>query len=122
MKRIGAALLWIAGAYCVVRALVEPFVLNFSDPSTYRYDWGGPSLVGVLFVHCGLGVLAATLMAWRLMRSSSRRLTADRPAPPSDEEAGTGRPMTSLGTGRAHTLATAGASLTGQRHAEAAHR
>ncbi|MFG1605444.1 hypothetical protein [Actinoplanes sp. NPDC049265] len=145
MKRIGAALLWIAGAYCVARALIEPFVIDFSDPSTYRHDWGGPTLVGVLFVHCGLGVLAAALMAWRLMRRSSLRLTADRPAPPSaDDDAGGPEPgvgahrvgpLAGVGAGRGRSMAGVGAGLArqqergaqgGQDHqertAEAAHR
>jgi hypothetical protein len=74
MKRIGVVLLWFAGVYFVARAIVEPFVIDVNDPSTYQHDWGGPHLAGVLLVHCGLGVLAATLMAWRLMRRTSRRL------------------------------------------------
>lgn len=87
MKRIGSALLWLAGVYFVASALFEPFTIDFGDPSTYQHDLGGPSLIGVLFVHCGLGVLAAALMAWRLMRSSSLRLQADRSAPPPDGDA-----------------------------------
>ena len=76
MKRIGAGILWFIGIYFVVRALAEPFVIDVNDPSTYQHDWGGPHLAGVLLVHCGLGVVAAALMAWRLIRrSSKRRLT-----------------------------------------------
>ena len=74
MKRIGVAFLWFAGVYFVARAIVEPFVIDVIDPSTYQHDWGGPHLAGVLLVHCGLGVIAASLMAWRLMRRTSRRL------------------------------------------------
>ena len=74
MKRFGVAILWIIGLYFVVRALAEPFVIDLNDPATYRNDWGGPSLTGVLLVHCGLGLVAAALMAWRLMRRSSVRL------------------------------------------------
>jgi hypothetical protein len=83
MKRIGVATLWVIGIYFVARALAEPFVIDVNNPASYRHDWGGPHLAGVLLVHCGLGVVAAALMAWRLMRRSSRRLPgtgrADRP-------------------------------------------
>jgi hypothetical protein len=93
MKRIGVATLWVIEIYFVARALAEPFVIDVNDPATYRHDWGGPHLAGVLLVHCGLNVVAAALMAWRLMRRSSRRLRrrmperpagrdADRPGPP----------------------------------------
>jgi hypothetical protein len=78
MKRWGVGLLWLVGLYFVVRALAEPFVITMNDPATYRHDWGGPHLAGVLLVHCGPGVVAAALMAWRLMRRSSKRLR--RPA------------------------------------------
>ena len=71
MKRIGVALLWAVGIYLVLRAIAEPFVIDMNDPATYQHDWGGPSLAGVLLVHCGPGVVSAALMAWRLMRRSS---------------------------------------------------
>ena len=74
MKRIGVGILWIIGLYFVARAVAEPFVIDLNDPATYQHDWGGPSLAGVLLVHCGLGLAAAALMAWRLMRRSSVRL------------------------------------------------
>ena len=62
------------GLYLVVRAVAEPFVIDMSDPATYRNDWGGPSLPGVLLVHCGPGVVAAIAIAMALIRgrSSSR--------------------------------------------------
>ena len=74
-------LLWILGAYLVVRAVAEPFVIDVTDPATYRNDWGGPHLAGVLAVHCGPGIVAAALMgraALRRFRSSG----APRPARP----------------------------------------
>jgi len=85
MKRFGVVTLWIIGLYFVARAIAEPFVIDLNDPATYQNDWGGPSLTGVLLVHCGLGVVAAALMAWRLMRRSSVRLrrgTGRQPAAP----------------------------------------
>ncbi|BBH68725.1 hypothetical protein ACTI_54100 [Actinoplanes sp. OR16] len=80
MKRIlGAAV----ALYFVVRAVAEPFVIDVSDPATYRSDWGGPSLAGVLLVHCGPGVLAAILLGLAFRRWWRRHLTteADRALP-----------------------------------------
>lgn len=105
MKRIGVALLWAVGIYLVLRAIAEPFVIDMNDPATYRNDWGGPGLAGVLLVHCGLGVVSAAVMAWRLMRRSSIRLRRSRRPPggpgSADEpgarpvHVGTGLPLTS---------------------------
>lgn len=76
MKRItliaGAAL----GLYLVVRAVVELFVINWTDPASYRNDWGGPSLAGVLAVHCLPGLVAvAAFVTWALRRGSARAAT-----------------------------------------------
>jgi hypothetical protein len=72
MKTIGVAVLWVLGIYLIGRAIVEPFVIDMNDPSTYHLDWGGPHLAGVLAVHCGPGIVAAALM----IRSLSRRRRA----------------------------------------------
>jgi hypothetical protein len=66
----------ILGIYLAGRAIVEPFVINASDPSTYRNDWGGPSLAGVLAVHCGPGLLAAGGAVWWFVRTVRRRRAA----------------------------------------------
>ncbi|WP_433724149.1 hypothetical protein ACQP2Y_02430 [Actinoplanes sp. CA-051413] len=68
MKRIGVVLLWIIGLYFVARAVVEPFVIDLTDPATYHLDWGGPHLAGVLAVHCGPGIVAAALMVRSLLQ------------------------------------------------------
>jgi hypothetical protein len=73
MKRIGQLILWIFGFYLIVRAIAEPFVIDMSDPATYRQDWGGPHLAGVLAVHCGPGVVAAALMVWVIVRRRHAR-------------------------------------------------
>jgi hypothetical protein len=70
------ALIWIGslfGVYLILRAIVEPFVIDLDDPTTYSKDWGGPHLAGVLLVHCGPGVLSAVLLglAWRRRRAAS---------------------------------------------------
>ncbi|GII04050.1 hypothetical protein [Planobispora takensis] len=72
MWKIIKILGFVVGAYLIVRAVAEPFVIDMSDPATYRNDWGGPGLAGVLAVHCGPGVVAAGLMTWALMRRRSR--------------------------------------------------
>jgi hypothetical protein len=62
MKKLLAALGTVLGLYLIARAIVEPFVIDFGDASTYRRDWGGPSLAGVLLVHCGPGVVSAVVI------------------------------------------------------------
>ena len=75
-RRLGTALGALLGIYLIVRALAEPFVIDVTDPGTYRHDWGGPSLAGVLLVHCGPGLLAA---AWAVttVRRRSREKRGD---------------------------------------------
>ncbi len=72
LKRIGVGLGLVVGAYLIVRAVAEPFVIDMTDPATYRTDWGGPSLPGVLLVHCGPGVAASLTMVWALRRRRER--------------------------------------------------
>ena len=59
MKRVALVAWLVVTAYLIVRAIVELFAIDYSDPSSYQHDWGGPSLVGVLAVHVLPGVLAA---------------------------------------------------------------
>ena len=73
-------LLWVLGVYLVVRAVAEPFVIDMSDPATYRNDWGGPHLAGVLAVHCGPGIAAAALMGRGVLRRVALRRVALRRA------------------------------------------
>lgn len=72
MRRILQTIGFALGAYLIVRAVVEPFAIDMSDPATYRDDWGGPGLAGVLAVHCGPGIVAAVVMTWVLLRRRSR--------------------------------------------------
>jgi hypothetical protein len=62
----------VIGLYLLGRALAEPFVIDLADPATYRDDWGGPSLFGVLLVHCGPGLAAGALMVRALARHGHR--------------------------------------------------
>lgn len=68
MRKIVSVLGLVLGLYLIVRAIVEPFVIDFHDPATYRNDWGGPSVAGVLTVHCGLGLVAAVLIVAAFVR------------------------------------------------------
>jgi hypothetical protein len=75
MKAIGIVVAYLVGAFLVVRAVVELVTIDYGDASSYEDDWGGPSLVGVLAVHCLPGVIAAALMiwgAWRLRKNTVR--------------------------------------------------
>jgi len=59
----------VVGYLFVGRGIGELFMIDLRDPSSYRNDWGGPSLAGVLAVHSGpaVVVLGATL-AWFVRR------------------------------------------------------
>ena len=63
----------VVGLYLVARAIAEPFLIDMSDPATYRDDWGGPSLFGVLLIHCALGLLAGALLLTAHLRRRSAR-------------------------------------------------
>ncbi|MGH3728659.1 MAG: hypothetical protein ACRDTU_07875 [Micromonosporaceae bacterium] len=78
MKRTLIIVGYAIGFYFIVRAILEPVVIDVTDPATYRDDWGGPSLAGVLLVHCGPGVLAAILIVRHLGGFRGRRRPAER--------------------------------------------
>jgi hypothetical protein len=73
MRRMATVVGFVFGLYLVGRAIVEPFVIDMSDPSSYRHDWGGPSLLGVLAVHCAPGLIAAAAMTMVLIRRRRAR-------------------------------------------------
>ncbi|MEQ4302668.1 hypothetical protein ABNF97_14915 [Plantactinospora sp. B6F1] len=79
MKKSLGAVGILFGLYLIVRAVAELFVIDMTDPASYREDWGGPSLAGVLLVHCGPGVAAAVLIGltarswWRGRTAAGRR-------------------------------------------------
>jgi hypothetical protein len=55
--------------------VLELVTIDYGDASSYRDDWGGPSLLGVLAVHCLPSVIALVAMVWglrRLRRAGSR--------------------------------------------------
>jgi hypothetical protein len=78
MRKILTGFAVLLGLYLVARAVAEPFVIDMTDPATYQRDWGGPSLIGVLLVHCGPGVISAILLVlWLRRRRAPER--AGRP-------------------------------------------
>ena len=67
----------VLAGFLIVRAVVELFAIDFSDPSSYATDWGGPSLAGALLVHCLPGILAAIgLVVWWRRRRANDGTTA----------------------------------------------
>ena len=65
----------VVGAFLVARGIAEFFLVNYSDPGSYRLDWGGPSLAGVFAVHSGPGsavLIGTAVFTWRSMRSRGR--------------------------------------------------
>jgi uncharacterized membrane protein HdeD (DUF308 family) len=71
MRKVGIALALIVGVFLIVRGVVELLIIDYSNPSSYAEDWGGPSLAGVLLVHVGPGILALLLIGayWRRSRT-----------------------------------------------------
>jgi hypothetical protein len=78
MRRVAIALGLIGGIFFIVRAVVELVTIDYSDPTSYAEDWGGPSLAGVLLVHCGVGVIATIWIGAFLWRRRSNRSGARR--------------------------------------------
>lgn len=66
-RRALTAVLLLIGVYLILRAAVEPFLIDYGNPADYAADWGGPSLLGVLAVHMVPGIVSAVLLAlwWR---------------------------------------------------------
>ena len=61
MRRLGWVVGIVIGVFFVIRAIVELFTIDFSDPASYQDDWGGPSLFGVLLVHVSPGFVAVAV-------------------------------------------------------------
>jgi hypothetical protein len=66
MRKALLALAVVAGTYLVARGVAELFLIDYTDPASYRHDWGGPSLFGVLAVHCGPGLLCLVALGHAL--------------------------------------------------------
>ena len=68
MKTIGIVSAYLIGAFFVVRAIVEVIMIDYGDSSFYEDDWSGPTLIGVLAVHCLPGAIALALRVWGARR------------------------------------------------------
>lgn len=66
----------VVGAYLVWRGVTYPFEIDMGDPSSYANNWGGPSLTGVLAVHCGPGALVLLGCAGAAVRNRMTRQPA----------------------------------------------
>jgi uncharacterized protein YneF (UPF0154 family) len=77
VRRVAIAVGFVVGAFFIVRAVVELLTIDYSDPSSYAEDWGGPSLAGVLLVHCSLGLVAAIAIGVFVRRRLDARRTSD---------------------------------------------
>jgi hypothetical protein len=71
-RRVLAGLGLIVAIYLVVRGIAEPFLIDADDPDSYRNDWGGPSLIGVLAVHSGPALVIVTVAIVWLVRRHRR--------------------------------------------------
>ena len=69
MRRVALLVGLVFAVFLVVRAVVELITFHYSDPSSYEHDWGGPSMVGVLLVHCLPGMFAAVAVLLWVRRS-----------------------------------------------------
>ena len=78
IRAFGFAVGGVLAVYLVGRGIAEFFTVNYSDPASYRLDWGGPSLAGVFAVHTGPAVLilAGTGVWLRRRWRRSHRLSA----------------------------------------------
>jgi hypothetical protein len=80
MRKVAWGIGILLGLFFLVRAIAELVVIDFFDPATYRDDWGGPSLAGVLLVHCGPGLPVVGLGVVYLVRRSKRRCDTNETA------------------------------------------
>lgn len=78
MKRIALVAATVVGLYLTGRAVAEFFVIHWGDAASYRDDWGGPSLAGVLAVHCLPGLILPGYLAWRIFAAWPRPLGSHR--------------------------------------------
>jgi hypothetical protein len=64
----------------IAASLAEPLVIDVNDPDSYRSDWGGPSLIGVLAVHSGPAIVILTAAVGGFVRRRGRSASeADHP-------------------------------------------
>jgi hypothetical protein len=69
---VGGFLGGLLAVYLVGRGIAEFWTIDYADPASYQNSWGGPSLVGVLAVHSGPGLVVIVLTFWWLRRRRNR--------------------------------------------------
>jgi hypothetical protein len=67
LAAFGGVIGGVLAVYLVGRGIAEFFTIHYSDPASYRNDWGGPSLAGVFAVHTGpaVAIVAGTAVYLR---------------------------------------------------------
>ena len=60
--RFGLVFGYILGIYLIGRAIVEILFIDYGNSASYKNDWGGPSLIGVMAVHVVPGIIALVLI------------------------------------------------------------
>ena len=71
LRTLGIGLAGLLSVYLIGRGIAEFFTVDYSDPASYRNDWGGPSLAGVFAVHSGPAVLV--MLGWTIYLRRRRR-------------------------------------------------
>ena len=61
-ERLGLVLGYLLGIYLIGRAIVEILFIDYGNAASYKNDWGGPSLIGVMAVHIVPGIIALALI------------------------------------------------------------
>ena len=74
LKKTGLVLGYLLGIYLILRACVEPFIINYDHPESYKKSWGGPTLIGVLAIHILPGVISLALMVWHQRKTRNQLL------------------------------------------------
>lgn len=77
LRTFGTGLAGLLSAFLIGRGIAEFFTVNYSDPASYRNDWGGPSLAGVFAVHSGPAVLV--VLGWMIYLRRRRRTRSGEP-------------------------------------------
>ncbi len=59
---------YVLGIYLIIRAAVEPFIIDYDNPGSYQQLWGGPTIFGVMAVHMLPGIISLILIIFHLKK------------------------------------------------------
>lgn len=65
---MATGLLVVVLAYFVLRGVAQLLLWVFRPELIGPDSWGGPSMAGVLVVHCGPGLVSALVLVWLARR------------------------------------------------------